>query len=241
MTESTAIATSTNLLSLLSTADGQALCELGPRVGVKKGGIVFRAGTKADSIYLLARGRVKIFQISSGGKETLLWFCSDGELFGLSELCQGDSRRVYAQACETCEVVIIPREEFKRFMFSHPGIALTLIDLLSQRLRSLGRVVEGLVTSDVPHRVAMLLRELAQRYGTSSTDGTSLAITITHQEMANMIGTTRQSVTSALSQLRRDGLVQFKNRHLYLTAAFFTPARPAKGGGTDDEHRIVVN
>lgn len=189
---------------------------------VERGAFIFRAGVSAKDVFILRSGRVKIFQLNPKGKETLLWFCGPGEVFGISELCQGELRRVYAQASERSEIVTVDRAEFVRFLTSHPEKALALIDLLSSRLRSLGTFLESITTAEVAQRVTMLLRHLGTRYGRRAGDKVTIDMAITHQEMADMIGTTRQSVTMVLSELKRDGLLRCHKRRMEFAESLLT-------------------
>lgn len=191
---------------------------------VERGEFIFRAGVKAKDVFIVRSGRVKIFQLNPKGKETLLWFCAPGEVFGISELCQGETRRVYAQASERSEIAAVDRAEFMRFLAAHPERALALIDLLSSRLRSLGAFLESITTADVAQRVAMLLRHLGARYGRRVGDKVTIDMAITHQEMADMIGTTRQSVTTVLSKLKREGLLRYHNRRMEFAESLLTQA-----------------
>lgn len=195
-----------------------------PHDTVERGDFIFRAGVSAKDVYILRSGRVKIFQLNNKGKETLLWFCAPGEVFGVSELCQGVPRRVYAQASERSEVIAVDREEFVRFLASHPDKALALIDLLSSRLRCLGFFLEGIATADVSQRVTMLLRHLGERYGRRAGNEIFIDMAITHQEMADMIGTTRQSVTTVLNELKRQGLLYCNNRRMRITGKLLVNA-----------------
>lgn len=221
------IVRSLDFIAHLSPAEWERLCQLGQTQQLRRGELVFRAGGADNNIHILETGRVKIFQISPKGKETLLWFCGRGELFGLSELCQGGERKVYAQACEPSRIVAIDRERFKLFIARRPELALNIIDLLSYRLRSLGKTFEGLTTHDVTQRVTALLMQLGERYGQPSGEGVAIEINITHQEMADMIGTTRQSVTSVLSGLKRAGMIEMHKRRMSLNSRFVADSNAA--------------
>lgn len=194
----------------------------GKREEIAKGKFVFRVGNPATHVYFLERGRVKIFHRNPSGKELLLWFCVPGEIFGLAELHQGGSRQVSAQASEQSRILSIERGEFDAFVERHPSAALVLIDVLSQRLRGLGHLVQAIVADDVNKRVAQLLIRLGKSYGRRDQDGTLvIEMRLTHQEMANMIGTSRQSVTSLLNALKQQGVLDIKNRYLQLRDEMF--------------------
>lgn len=196
-----------DFVAYLSANEWQALRATGQSQRARRGEMLFAAGGTDNHVYVVERGRIKIFQLSSKGKETLLWFCARGEIFGVSELCTGSARQVYAQACEDSDVVCIERDRFKAFVAARPTIGLHVIDILSHRLRHLGHAVEQLATIDVRQRLQHLLADLSTRYGQRNDRGVVIDIGITHQEMADMIGTTRQSVTTILSEMKREGAI----------------------------------
>ena len=208
----------TDFMTRLGEIQRNELLRLASVRVLDKGELVFQAGSPGDFTYFLEAGRVKIFHQSRHGKEVVLWFCATGEIFGLAEVCQGgDGRQVTAQACEPSKVLAVRREAFQSFLEQNPTAALLVNDVLAYRLRSLGNVIQSLVENDVNERVVQLLARLIASHGRSVANGdVCLDIRITHQDMANMIGSTRQSVTSALNLLRRQGVLEFDANHRIL-------------------------
>lgn len=172
---------------------------------------IFQAGSPGQNVYLLTRGRVKIFGLSPAGKMVLLWFCLPGEVFGLAEVPRGGPREVYAQACTECEVASLSQPAFKQFIGAHPQVAMLVIELLACRLRVLGDMLLNLAADDVTTRVLKMLMRLSARYGRETSGGIRLDIHLTHQEIADMIGATRQTVTAVLGDLRRQGAVHVED------------------------------
>lgn len=186
----------------------EALAARGHRRSYDKGAAVFHAGSPGENIYILTQGRVKIFALSPAGRAVILWFCFPGEVFGLAEMPRAGRRAVDAEACADSEVLIVPQHEFKQYLESDARTALLIVDLLACRLRGLGDMMLNLTSDDVTTRVVKLLVRLCARYGKPLEPGGLLVdIPLTHQEMADMIGTTRQSVNSAINALKRQGLV----------------------------------
>jgi CRP/FNR family transcriptional regulator, cyclic AMP receptor protein len=223
-----------DFIARLAPADRADLLQLATRRALTRGELIFKAGSAGDYVYFLESGRVKIYHLSPSGKEILLWFCFPGEIFGLAEVCHGGGRQVYAETCEPSQVLGVRQDDFQKFLATHPPAALLVNDVLACRLRNLGNIIQSLVASDVNERVAQLLVRLAATHGQKTQNGDiALDIRLTHQEMANMIGTTRQSVTSALNLLRRQGVLEFDaNHHILvhsetlLTQAGITAAPP---------------
>ena len=205
-----------DLLSRLPEADLAALLQIGQTQRFRKSEFVFHAGDATHHVYLLLRGRVKIYQPSTVGKEAILWFCFSGELFGLAEAARGGERVVSAQACDDVEILCIRQEQFTAFLLQHPQAALLIVQVLSCRVRVLGDVVINLISDDVRTRILKMLLQLGSRCGSPDAQGLRLNITLTHQEIADMIGTTRQSVTTMLGQLEREGLIRIEHHVIYI-------------------------
>ena len=197
-----------DLLSRLPDVDREQFLKIGQTHRFKKSDFVFRAGDATHHVYLLLSGRVKIYQPSSVGKEVILWFCFGGELFGLAEAAGGSERVVSAQACDESEILSIRQDRFTDFLLQHPHSALMIVQVLSCRLRVLSEVVINLVSDDVRTRILKMLLQLGARCGTTHQQGLRLNLSLTHQEIADMIGTTRQTVTTMLGQLEREGMIK---------------------------------
>ena len=206
-----------DFMARLPAADRDDLRRLTACRTVARGELIFKVGSAGDNVYFLESGRIKIYHLSPTGKEILLWFCFPGEIFGLAEVCHGGGRQVCAEACEASQLLSIGQESFKTFLEGHPPAALLVNDVLAGRLRNLGSLIKSLVASDVDERVTQLLVRLAATHGRRTPNGgVALDIRLTHQEMANMIGTTRQSVTSALSELKRSGMLDVRDHHILI-------------------------
>ena len=205
-----------DFLSSIDPLDKQTLLGIGEKRRFKKDEIIFNAGSLVDNVFFLLDGRVKIFQLSPVGKEVILWFCFSGDIFGLAEMLQSQRREVYSQACSDVDVLVIDKNRFKEFLLQHPAVALKVVDWLSCRLRELGDVLLNLAADDVTSRVIKLIARLSARYGKQLEDVIHLDIPLTHQEMADMIGASRQTVTAVLGKLKRDGTLRIENRAIYI-------------------------
>jgi CRP/FNR family transcriptional regulator len=177
---------------------------------------VFRAGGPGERVYFLKSGKIKISQSSASGTEIVLWFCLPGEIFGLAEVSHGGGRVVNAFACEESMVLSLSQRDFREFLAAHPEAVMLSMQALSSRLRVLGEMVVNLVSDDANTRIAKLLLRLAARYGKREGGIVRLDLPLTHEEIANMVGTTRQTVTSAISQFRRQGVLSIENRRIQI-------------------------
>lgn len=123
---------------------------------------------------------------------------------------------VNAQVCEASEVLAVSQENFKAFLDYHPRVVMLSMQVLSSRLRVLGEMFVNLVADDVNTRIAKLILRLSACYGTRVGKEVFLNIPLTHQEIADMVGTSRQTVTSALSALKRQGVLSIDNRRIHI-------------------------
>jgi len=205
-----------NFLAQLDAGDAAALQGIALVQRYGKGDLVFRSGSLGRNVYFLRSGRIKIHQLSPIGREVILWFCFPGEIFGLAEVVRGGGRVVNAQACQPSEVLSVSQERFRTFLCDHPRVAMLSMEVLSSRLRLLGDMFVNLVADDVNTRIAKLILRLSGHYGTRIGKEIFLNIPFTHQEIADMVGTSRQTATSALSMLKRQGVLSIENHRIHI-------------------------
>jgi CRP-like cAMP-binding protein len=205
-----------DLSNPLNAADRDALERYGQIRQFAKGEFIFRAGTPSRHVCLLRRGRVKIYQASETGKEVILWFCNAGDLFGLAEATQGGERAVSALACENAEVVSLSQPHFAAFVQDHPHAAIAIMQILSGRLRTLSDALVDLVSDDVQTRIVKLIARLGTQHLVRNDKSICINVRLTHQEIADMTGTTRQTVSSVLSALKRQGLLCVKRDRIHV-------------------------
>ena len=203
----------------LDDPERSELTALGVQVKITKDELVFHAGCISDYVYILIDGRVKIYELTADGREVILWFCFPGEMFGLAETMRGSLRRVHAQACSHVTLLKIKHEHFMQYLKANAQMSFAVMQLFACRLRELSDMMTNLVADDVRSRVIKLLTRLGSRYGEAENQDIKLDLALTHQEMADMIGTTRQTVTTVLNQLKREGLLRIHNKTIYLNQA----------------------
>jgi CRP-like cAMP-binding protein len=211
-----------NFLSSLSESETRDLLKCSRRLDLKSRDHLFRAGDRSNDVYIVAGGCIRLFQVSPTGKETILWFSFPGEIFGMAELWRGSDRQIYAVANEATQVYSIRRKDFTNFLGKHPEAAMKAISILSARVRALGHALVGLASDNVETRIARLLvRFAAVSSGTrccagSTKDELCVNVRLTHQDIANLIGASRQTVSSTMAHLRKIGAVRTVNQHIHI-------------------------
>ncbi len=183
---------------------------------VKKRTAIFLPGDPSQQVYLLKEGRVKISRISEEGREITLALLEPGEIFGELDILDDLPRDTLAEALDDTQLCVIYKELFLAMIRRRPEISFRLTKLIGFRLRRIENRVEDLVFRDVPARLAHLLLELSKNYGKATPRGLLLQIKITHQEMANLIGSIRETVSAVLGEFKKEGLITFEGRRLIL-------------------------
>lgn len=172
----------------------------------KKNSFVFQAAQTNNTIYIVEKGRVKLFRISEIGREFIQWIFTNGDIFGLSQNRKPE-HNLYAQALSECTVLSIKRKDFNRFITDKPYLALPLLELLSSRISTLGDTLLNVTSDDARIRFEKLLRMLAQNYGQALENEIYIDVKLTHQEMADMIGLCRQSISTLINRFKRQGII----------------------------------
>ena len=182
----------------------------------KKGEYIYLPDELADKIYFLIRGRVKIGNHGDGGREITKVILNSGEVFGELSLIGQVERRDFAYAMEDTECCILTVEEMKSLMRHHSDINLFLMKVMGSRVLQMEKRLESLVFKDSRTRIIEYLLELAERRGQRVGYEVVVRKFITHQEIANITATSRQTVTTVLNNLRNKNLLTFDRRRLLI-------------------------
>jgi CRP-like cAMP-binding protein len=181
-----------------------------------KGHCIFSSEDAGDTVFLIAGGTVKIYDLAESGRESIFWFRYAGEFFGLAEALGGEARSCFAEAVEPATIFVIRRDIFEEMLKRNPKIALIAIKILSARLRRLGEALKALHSQDLKGRLAQLLLNLGGICGIEKSGRIEIEKKFTHQDLADMIGATRQRVTETLNDFTKEGLIQCGSKKLFL-------------------------
>ncbi|MHB9029605.1 MAG: Crp/Fnr family transcriptional regulator [Candidatus Latescibacterota bacterium] len=164
--------------------------------------LIFLADEEGDTLFFIIRGKVKVTQFSENGKEVIFSILNEGDFFGDMSLLDGRPRSASVITAEESELLLLRRQDFHGLIVTHPKIALSLLKEITLRLRKADERIQSLALLDVSGRVAGILLQLADECGRKTADGGIFIRTRpTHQELANMVGTTRETVTRILKQM----------------------------------------
>ncbi len=175
---------------------------------------IFAPGDPDDQLYFLLSGTVRLYKIYGDYKEATTALLRDGGIFGKLSLVEGRWQDVFAEAVTEARVAGIQKASLERVIKGNPEFALRLFSSLSERLRQSDEVIESLLHREVSTRLATLLVNLGDRFGETNGSGTVLNVRLTHQDLANMIASTREAVSKVMSEFQRDGLIETRNRRI---------------------------
>jgi CRP/FNR family cyclic AMP-dependent transcriptional regulator len=186
-----------------------------------EGAVIVSQDEPGDSLFVLARGRVKVVLFGESGREIILsMFKTPGDFFGEMSLLDEGPRSASVVALEPSSFLVLSRSGFQAHLEAHPRTALAVLAEMSRRLRRADGIIGNLALLDVFGRVARKLRDMAEAEGEETEGGILIRERPTQQELADMLGTSRETVSRALSELARRGLVVMSGKRILLRREF---------------------
>lgn len=195
------------LFAGLSDEELRGLAQIAKKKKYQKNTIIFSEGDPTDSLYVILAGKIKITITDNDGKEIILSMMGSGEYFGEMALLDNEPRSACAMTKEPTELMIFARNDFMKIFSSNP-VAFNLLQGLIKRLRVANKKIESLALLDVYGRIARLLTQMAQTEG----ERQIVRERLTHQEIANMIGSSREMVSIILKELTNGGYLSIDNK-----------------------------
>ncbi len=183
----------------------------------KRNNMILMEEDAGDTLFILNQGSVKITRMSDDGREVILSILGDGDFFGEMSIFDGESRSANVIALEDSEVFVLKRGDFLDLLEKHPKIAIALLQELAIRLRRSDQQIEGLSLSDAESRIAMSIIRLAEDIGVIKLGQVIIDNLPFQQDVANMAGTSRETVSRMLKLLERKGWIQRRGRQLIIT------------------------
>jgi CRP/FNR family transcriptional regulator len=182
-----------------------------------KGAVLFVEGQTPRGIFVLCKGRVKLSICSTDGKTLILKIAEPGEVLGLSATVSGKPYELTAETVDPCQVNFVKREDFLRFLKEHSDACFRVAEQLSDKYTSACRDLRSVVLShSAAEKLAKLLLEWCAKSGEGAKAVPVVKVELSHEEIAQMIGTSRETVTRLLSDLKKQQIVQPKGRTLLI-------------------------
>lgn len=197
-------------IPLFSSLDEKSLSEIAGLLidrKIPKDAVIMEEGTLGDYMYVIQEGQVKVAKMSDDGREKILEILGPGEFVGEMALLDREPRSASVKTTQACLLLALSRADFMSLLAQNPDLSLELIRELSRRLRETDEQIRGLLFERVEGRTRRLLRRLAKDAVPDSPDRLATA-PVTHQQLADLVGTSRETVTRVIKELKDEGWLQ---------------------------------
>lgn len=179
---------------------------------LKKGKHLFQEGDSGDRLYIVTQGKIKLTHASGDGRESLLMVLGPGDMFGELSLFDPGPRTSTAVAITDSEVLGLGNNDLRPWLSGHPEVAQSLLQALAHRLRRTNVTMSDLVFADVPGRVAKAIIELGEKFGSRTASGILVNHDLTQEELAQLVGASRETVNKALADFASRGWIRLETR-----------------------------
>jgi CRP/FNR family cyclic AMP-dependent transcriptional regulator len=203
----------------LSEAEMDAIAAAAPMKTYPAGALLYSPHHPTETLFILKRGRVRIFRISSDGRALTTAIITPGTIFGEMVLLGQSMNDNYAEALDEAVVCVMSRVHVQQYLLSDPRISARITEILGQRLREMERRLSDAVFKSVPQRIAGTLTALAgqqRRYGITGRAG---VVALTHEQIAALVGTSRETTTKILGEFAEQGLIRLGRGRITLLDA----------------------
>lgn len=186
-----------------------------PRSYPKKA-LIFAEGCPREAVYFIVEGLVKTFKVDTNGHEQIVSLLGKGDMFPHTGFFDQSPYPANAEAVKRSQIFAIPIHSFEQLLLSTPTIAVKVLRVMGAKIRELQEKLQELTYKDVRQRIISILLRLAEAHGTTQGEAVVLRLPVTHQDLASMAGTTRESVNRMLNELRRRQILKMDRNHIIL-------------------------
>ncbi|MEK6646520.1 MAG: Crp/Fnr family transcriptional regulator [Candidatus Firestonebacteria bacterium] len=183
----------------------------------KENSYLFFENAKGNDLFIILSGLVRIYKSDSTGKVKTLAYLRSGDFFGEMSILDGEVRSASAQAMEDTHVYVIKGNDFKREIVNNPIVAWKIMKTLSKRLRDANKQIENLTFRNLPGRLANVLIDLSRKHGKKVSNGIRINLKLTHQDLADMVGTAREVVTTLMSAFKKANCIDMDKHYVTIT------------------------
>lgn len=204
------------LFSALTTEQIRDVISIASIKIIKKNRVIFSEGESYTGFYVLLHGSVKVYKLSSDGKEMILHIIKPPETFGEIPLFEGGNYPVNSQTMSDSTVIFFPKRDFLKILSSNPQICMNMLAGFAHRLRKLTRKIEELTTKEVVNRFACYLIEEMKKGGTDKSDSPYVELNISKKNIASYIGTITETFSRVLKKLQDEEIIEVTGKRIYI-------------------------
>jgi len=182
----------------------------------RKNANVFMEGDPKQAVFFIHKGIIKIYKIDSDGNEQIVSFLKEGDMFPHTGFFDNSPYPATSTIVEAAELFVIPIQAFEQLMLDVPTIAVKVMRVMGEKLREFQSKLQAFVTQDVNRRIISFLVRMADNHGQLSGNQLKIDIPMTHQEFANMVGTTRETVNRVMNNLKKEGIIEMNRQGIVI-------------------------
>ncbi len=184
-------------------------------INIKKGTVLFNEGQPLDNLYFIKSGFVKLYRLSDEGRESIIYLYGKGQILGLRALTSEDEcAKHYAEAITDLKIMTISRKDYLEAVSLHPEYLIDLLHIFIDRLNYTESRLGGFVLTDTTARVAFFLSDCATRFGEEKNNKIELPLELTHQRIAEFVGSFRETVTLSIQKLEKEKILKIENKKM---------------------------
>jgi CRP/FNR family cyclic AMP-dependent transcriptional regulator len=205
-----------DILEPLSREEIKELSRRIPDTHYQRDQLLYTPNERSEALFMLKKGRVRIYRIAPDGREFTLIVVGAGTVFGEMSLTAQRLQNAYAEAMERVVVCKMRKHDLERLVMDKPQVGLKVMGVLSERLLLAEDRMEDIALKEVPARLASFILQLVESEGVMTLEGPKIPTRYTHRQLATMIGSKRETVTKAFTLLQQAGAVELKRRRIYV-------------------------
>lgn len=179
-----------------------------PMLTLRRNTLIQTPETFREGLYFVKEGKLRLYKINSNGKQFTQGILGKGNVFGELDSFSLGTKDVFIETIDDVLLCSMGKEQFEQFLAEHPQLALKLLRVLSERLNEQNAMLEQLALGGIRERILFLLVKLSEQFGVPEGEYDKIDLQLTHQELGNMIGATRESVTVILNELIKEGVIK---------------------------------
>ncbi|MFW6022185.1 MAG: Crp/Fnr family transcriptional regulator [Bacillota bacterium] len=204
------------VFSKLEWNEVKHICERASEKKYHPDEVIFFEDNNNENLYILVEGRVKLTMLSPDGKEKVLTILQEGDMFGEMSLFDQDTQPITAEVIDEARLVILSFEDLESIIRKEPGMAIKIIEALAKKTRLLASQIRELVFQDAEGRLASLLLRFDNEFGVEVKSGKMIDIILTHQEVANLMGSSRVTVTKLINRFIDEKIIKIYKRKIVI-------------------------
>lgn len=206
-----------NLLHSLSLEDLIEMDQMTSITTIPKNTFIQTPDSFSEGLYFVKKGKVRLYKLNADGKQFTLDILSEGNVFGDMDIISLGTRDMYIETIEECDICLMDKNRFEHFLLQHPRFMMNLIKVLSDRISGMSRLAQHLALGNLQDKILYVLIKLSDQFALQSQDEYyKINFPLSHQEIAHLVGATREAVTAALQELVKEKVIKTGFKTIYI-------------------------